>query len=167
MSIGFATSSIDVSGRHHRTSTTIELNDQLPADDSELANQLVRDPYVFDFLDLTDRVAERELEDALVTRMERFLLELGHGFAFVGRQYHFAVDGDDFNIDLLFFNWMQSRFVVIELEIGRFQPEYLGKLGFYVAWAANVQESVPSDGELASALDLDGVGAEVPSDERS
>ena len=57
-----------------------------------------------------------------------------HGFAFVGRQYHFEVDGDDFYIDLLFFNWAQSRFVVIELKIGRFEPEYTGKLGFYVAW---------------------------------
>jgi len=67
-------------------------------------------------------------------RLERFLLELGHGFAFAGRQYHFEVGGDDFYIDLLFFNWTQSRFVVIELKIGRFQPEYVGKLGFYVAW---------------------------------
>ncbi|OAK56241.1 PDDEXK nuclease domain-containing protein [Rhodococcoides kyotonense] len=107
---------------------------QLPAGESELVQQLVRDPYVFDFLDLTDRVAERELEHALVARMERVLLELGHGFAFVGRQYHFEVDGDDFYIDLLFFNWMQSRFVVVELKVGRFQPEYLGKLGFYVSW---------------------------------
>ncbi|PBC39209.1 hypothetical protein CJ179_34615 [Rhodococcus sp. ACS1] len=70
--------------------------DHLPTGDSDLAQQLVRDPYVFDFLDLTDRVAERELEAALMARLERFLLELGHGFAFVGRQYHFDVDGDDF-----------------------------------------------------------------------
>jgi len=108
--------------------------DQLPAPDSDLAQQLVHDPYVFDFLNLTGRIAERELEAALMGRLERFLLELGHGFAFAGRQYHFEVGGDDFYIDLLFFNWTQSRFVVIELKIGRFQPEYVGKLGFYVAW---------------------------------
>ncbi len=108
--------------------------DQLPAGDSELAQQLVRDPYVFDFLNLSDRVAERELETALMDRLQAFLLELGHGFAFVGRQYHFEVDGDDFYIDLLFFNWAQSRFVVVELKFGRFQPEHTGKLGFYVAW---------------------------------
>ncbi|NHU46676.1 PDDEXK nuclease domain-containing protein [Rhodococcus sp. A14] len=108
--------------------------EHLPAGDSDLAQQLVRDPYVFDFLDLTDRVAERELEAALMARLERFLLELGHGFAFVGRQYHFDVNGDDFYIDLLFFNWVQSRFVVVELKIGRFEPEYAGKLGFYVSW---------------------------------
>ena len=107
---------------------------QLPATDSDLAQQLVRDPYVFDFLDLTDRAAERDLETALVAGLQRLLLELGHGFAFVARQYHLEVDGDDFYIDLLFFNWAQSRFVVVELKIGAFQPEYVGKLGFYVAW---------------------------------
>ncbi len=107
---------------------------QLPAADSELAQQLTRDPYVLDFLDLTTPVAERDLETALVDRLQAFLLELGHGFAFVGRQYHFAVDGDDFYIDLLFFHWPQSRFVVVELKVGRFAPEHLGQLGFYVAW---------------------------------
>ena len=61
-------------------------------------------------------------------------LELGHGFAFVDRQHHFTVDGDDFYIDLLFFNWVQSRFVVVELKVGRFQPAYAGQLGFYVSW---------------------------------
>jgi len=108
--------------------------DQLPAADSGLAQQLTRDPYVLDFLDLTAPVAERDLETALVDRLQAFLLELGHGFAFVDRQYHLEVDGDDFYIDLLFFNWAQSRFVVLELKIGRFAPEHLGQLGFYVAW---------------------------------
>ena len=108
--------------------------DQLPAPDSDLAQQLVRDPYVFDFLTLTTRVAERELEDALMGRLQRFLLELGHGFAFVGRQHRFTVDGQDFAIDLLFFNYTQSRFVVVELKVGPFTPAHLGQLGFYVAW---------------------------------
>jgi predicted nuclease of restriction endonuclease-like (RecB) superfamily len=107
---------------------------QLPAKDSELAQQLTRDPYVLDFLELTGPAAERDLEAAVVKRMQAFLLELGHGFAFVGRQYHFTVDGDDFYIDLLFFNWSQSRFVLVELKIGRFAPEHAGQLGFYVAW---------------------------------
>ncbi len=114
---------------------------QLPAADSELAQQLTRDPYVLDFLDLTGQAAERDLEAALTGRLQAFLLELGHGFAFVGRQYHFAVDGDDFYLDLLFFNWAQSRFVVIELKIGPFQPEHAGKLGFYVTWVdANLRQ---------------------------
>lgn len=126
-----------IAGQLHRRIGAAPSNfpDHLPPDDSDLAQQLVRDPYIFDFLDLTERVAERELETALMTRLEKFLLELGHGFAFVGRQYHFVVDGDDFYIDLLFFNWTQSRFVVVELKIGRFEPEYAGKLGFYVSWA--------------------------------
>ncbi|RMB57072.1 PDDEXK nuclease domain-containing protein [Tessaracoccus antarcticus] len=114
---------------------------QLPAADSELAQQLTRDPYVLDFLDLTQPAAERDLEQALMTRLQDFLLELGHGFAFVGRQYHFTVEGDDFYIDLLFFNWAQSRFVVVELKIGNFAPEHLGKLGFYVSWVdANLRD---------------------------
>ncbi len=108
--------------------------DRLPAADTDLAQQMLRDPYVFDFLDLADRVGERELETALMDRLQAFLLELGHGFAFVGRQWHFEVDGDDFYIDLLFFNWAQSRFVVVELKTGTFAPQHAGQLGFYVAW---------------------------------
>ncbi len=107
---------------------------QLPLGDSELAQRLTRDPYVLDFLDLTAPVRERDLENALVQRVQALLLELGHGFAFAGRQYHFEVDGDDFYIDLLFFNWSQNRFVVVELKIGSFEPAHLGQLGFYVAW---------------------------------
>ena len=107
---------------------------QLPAADSELAQQLTRDPYVLDFLDLAGPVAERDLEAALMNRLQDFLLELGHGFAFVGRQYRFEVDGQDFSIDLLFFNFAQSRFVVIELKVGQFEPAYVGQLGFYVSW---------------------------------
>ncbi|MGQ0573446.1 MAG: PDDEXK nuclease domain-containing protein [Pseudonocardia sp.] len=107
---------------------------RLPAADSELAQQFTRDPYVLDFLDLAGPVAERVLESALIDRLQAFLLELGHGFAFVARQYHFEVDGADFFIDLLFFNWAQSRFVVVELKAGRFSPEHVGQLGFYVAW---------------------------------
>jgi len=107
---------------------------QLAADDSELAQQLTRDPYVLDFLDLTGPVRERDLELALVQRIQDLLLELGHGFTFAGRQYHFAVDGEDFYIDLLFFNWAQNPFVVFELKIGRFEPAHVGQLGFYVSW---------------------------------
>jgi len=116
---------------------------------------LVRDPYLFDFLELTERVAERELEAALMARLQAFLLELGHGFAFVGRQYHFEVGDDDFYIDLLFFNWAQSRFVVVELKVGPFQPGYLGQLGFYVAWVddnlRNRERHAPTVGILLCA----------------
>jgi predicted nuclease of restriction endonuclease-like (RecB) superfamily len=101
--------------------------------DSELALQLAKDPYVFDFLDLTAEVRERELEQALMDRIADTLRELGAGFAFVGRQVHFDVDGDDFYVDLLFFHVEQLRYVVIELKTGRFEPAFAGQLGFYIA----------------------------------
>jgi predicted nuclease of restriction endonuclease-like (RecB) superfamily len=106
---------------------------QLPKPDSELAQQVAKDPYVFDFLGLTGEVAERDMEQALMDRIVETLRELGAGFAFVGRQVHFDVGGDDFYLDLLFFHVAQLRYVVVELKTGKFQPEYAGKLGFYVA----------------------------------
>jgi predicted nuclease of restriction endonuclease-like (RecB) superfamily len=105
----------------------------LEPDQSDLARQLTKDPYVLDFLAVDGDAAERELERALVDRIIETLRELGEGFAFVGRQVHFDVDGDDFFVDLLFFHVEQLRYVVIELKTGRFHPEQLGQLGFYVA----------------------------------
>ena len=105
----------------------------LAAPDSELAQQLVRDPYVFDHLALTERAAERELEQALMDRLQDTLLAFGHGMAFVGRQVRFDIDGDELVLDLLLFNVEQLRYVVIELKIGRFDPAYIGQLGTYVA----------------------------------
>jgi len=107
--------------------------DALPTPDSELAQQLVRDPYVFDHLALSGRVAERELEQALMDRLQDTLLAFGHGMAFVGRQVRFDVDGDELVLDLLLFNVEQLRYVVVELKIGRFDPVYVGQLGTYVA----------------------------------
>jgi predicted nuclease of restriction endonuclease-like (RecB) superfamily len=107
--------------------------DVLLAGDSDLAQQLTKDPYVLDFLALDGDTKERHLEQALVDRIIDTLRELGEGFAFVGRQVHFDVDGDDFYVDLLFFHVEQLRYVVIELKTGKFKPEYLGQLGFYVA----------------------------------
>jgi predicted nuclease of restriction endonuclease-like (RecB) superfamily len=101
--------------------------------DSELAQQIAKDPLVLDFLDLSGEVAERELEDSLLDRITDTLRELGPGFAFVGRQVHFEVGGDDFHIDLLFFHVEQLRYVVIELKTGRFKPDHVGQLQFYVA----------------------------------
>lgn len=106
---------------------------QLVAPHSELAQQVAKDPYNFEFLGLSGEVAERDLENALTSRITETLRELGPGFSFVGRQVHFDVDGDDFYVDLLFFHIEQSRYVVIELKTGKFQPEYAGKLNFYVA----------------------------------
>ncbi|MFE4542382.1 YhcG family protein [Arthrobacter sp. NPDC056727] len=105
----------------------------LAAADSELAQQMAKDPYNFEFLGLSGEVAERDLENALTSRITETLQELGPGFSFVGRQVHFDVDGDDYYVDLLFFHIEQLRYVVIELKTGKFQPEYAGKLNFYVA----------------------------------
>lgn len=108
-------------------------NTQLESTDSELAQQLAKDPYVFDFLGLGRGVAERDLEQAIMDRLVDTLRELGEGFAFVDRQKHFDVGGEDFYLDLLFFHTVQLRYVVIELKIGKFVPDYAGQLGFYVA----------------------------------
>lgn len=89
-------------------------------------------PYNLEFLGLGAEVAERQLEDALVAHLQRFLLELGAGFAFVGRQYRLEVGGEEFFADLLFYHLRLRRYVVIELKSGRFKPEYAGQLNFYV-----------------------------------
>jgi predicted nuclease of restriction endonuclease-like (RecB) superfamily len=103
----------------------------LPAPESDLAQQSLKDPYIFDFLTLTEPFQERELETGLVGHLEKFLLELGQGFAFVGRQYRLDVAGEDFYLDLLFYHLRLRAFVVIDLKRGQFKPEYAGKLNFY------------------------------------
>jgi len=103
----------------------------LPAPQSDLAQQTLKDPYIFDFLTLSEPFHERELETHLVRHLEAFLLELGQGFAFVGRQYRLDVGDEDFYVDLLFYHLRLRAFVVIELKKGKFKPEYAGKLNFY------------------------------------
>lgn len=105
----------------------------LPTTNSDIAEETLKDPYVFDFLNLSERAQEKDLEDALVDNIAQFLLELGKGFAFVGRQYRINVGGDDFYIDLLFFHIELQCYVVIELKTREFKPEHAGKLGFYLA----------------------------------
>ena len=106
-------------------------NDRLPETQSNLAQQTLKDPYIFDFLTLTEPFKERELETELLKHLEQFLLELGDGFAFVGRQYHIEVSDQDFYIDLLFYHLELRAYVVIELKKGDFKPEYAGKMNFY------------------------------------
>ncbi len=105
----------------------------LPEVQSDLAHQVLKDPYVFDFLSLGDEAQEREVEKELVHHITKFLLELGAGFSFVGRQYHLEVGDDDFYIDLLFYHLRLRCYVVIELKTGKFKPEYAGQLNFYLA----------------------------------
>lgn len=104
---------------------------RLPATQSDLVQQTLKDPYVFDFLTLSEPFKERELEVELLKHLENFLLELGGGFAFVGRQYAVTVSDQDYYIDLLFYHLKLRAFVVIELKRGDFKPEYAGKMNFY------------------------------------
>ena len=105
---------------------------QLPAPLSDLAQESLKDPYRFDFLGLSHAAQERDIENALVRHVTDFLLELGAGFAFVGRQVLLDVGGDEFFIDLLFYHLKLRCYVVIELKAGKFKPEHLGQLGFYL-----------------------------------
>jgi len=105
----------------------------LPQPQSDLANEIVRDPYNFDFLMLQGKAVERELENGLLTHIRRFLIELGTGFAFVGQQVHVPVDGEDFYIDLLFYHLKLRCYIVIDLKTTRFKPEYIGKMNFYLS----------------------------------
>jgi Uncharacterized conserved protein len=105
----------------------------LPPPQSDLARQLLKDPYTFEFLGLADDIHERELERSLLDHLKQFLVELGTGFAFVGSQYHLEIGGDDFYIDLLFYHLKLRCFVVIDLKTESFQPEFAGKMNFYLA----------------------------------
>ncbi|HBP6211816.1 TPA: DUF1016 domain-containing protein [Pseudomonas aeruginosa] len=107
-------------------------NVSLPKAQSDLARESLKDPYRFDFLGLCDEAQEREIEHALVKHVTEFLLELGAGFAFVGRQVLLDIGGDEFFIDLLFYHLKLRCYVVIELKAGKFKPEHLGQLGFYM-----------------------------------
>ena len=105
----------------------------LDRDDSDQAREITKDPYALQFLAIDGNASERELEQRLVDRILDTMRELGPGFAFVGRQVHFDIDGDDFFVDLLFFHIEQLRYVVIELKTTRFTPADAGQLGFYVS----------------------------------
>jgi len=140
------------SGLHLRAGQAINnFEATLPKPESDLAKQLLRDPYNFDFLMLTAKHNERELEDGLLEHLSKFLLELGAGFAFVGRQYRIEVDGDEYFIDLLFYHLRLHCYVVIELKVDKFKPEYAGKLTFYVS-AVDSQVRSPEDGPTIGIL---------------
>jgi predicted nuclease of restriction endonuclease-like (RecB) superfamily len=104
----------------------------LPAPQSELAQQVLKDPYVFDFFPLGPEARERDLERGLLDHIRHFLLELGVGFAFVGSQYRLEVGGQDYYLDLLFYHLKLRAFIVVDLKIGEFEPEHAGKMGFYL-----------------------------------
>lgn len=106
---------------------------RLASPQSELAVQTMKDPYIFDFIPFKEDMVERDIEQALVKDITKLLLELGTGFAFLGNQYHLNVGGDDFYVDLLFYNLNLRCYIVIELKTGEFKPEYAGQLNFYLS----------------------------------
>jgi len=122
------------SGLYHRKGRAVTNFEQtLPSPQSDLVQQTLKDPYLFEFLTLDNSIRERDLERALVDHIREFLLELGVGFAFVGRQVRLEVEAQDFCIDLLFYHLKLRCFVVIELKTGEFKPEYAGKMNFYLS----------------------------------
>ncbi|HZX30429.1 MAG TPA: PDDEXK nuclease domain-containing protein [Rhodocyclaceae bacterium] len=124
---------------------------QLPAPHSDLARESLKDPYRLDFLGLGDDAQERNIEDAIDQHITRFLIELGAGFAYVGRQVHIEVGGDDFFIDLLFYHLKLRCYVVIELKAGAFKPEHAGQLSFYLS-AVDAQMKAEHDNPTIGLL---------------
>jgi predicted nuclease of restriction endonuclease-like (RecB) superfamily len=122
------------SGLHERQGQAATNFDRsLPAPQSDLAREVLKDPYSFDFLTLAADAAEREIERGLVDHIREFLIELGVGFAFIGQQYRLQVGGEDFVLDLLFYHLKLRCFLVIELKAGPFEPEHAGKMNFYLS----------------------------------
>jgi len=117
---------------------------RMPAEEAAIAKEALKDPYLFDFLGIGDEAQERDVEGALTRHITRFLLELGAGFAFVGRQFRLEVGGEEFFIDLLFYHTRLKCFVVVELKTAAFKPEHAGKLNFYLT-ALDAQVKAPDD----------------------
>jgi predicted nuclease of restriction endonuclease-like (RecB) superfamily len=116
----------------------------LPPPQSDLARELLKDPYIFKPAPLDESATERALEDALLNRLKDFLIELGAGFAFVGNQYRIEVNGDEFFLDLLFYHTRLHCYVVVDLKVVDFEPEFAGKMSFYQAAVDNLVKT-PQD----------------------
>jgi len=123
-----------------------EIADTRISEQSELPFNVFKDPYLLDILGLKDNYLEADLEKAILTELEAFILEFGQGFAFVERQKRMTMDGDDFRLDLLFFHRVLKRLVAVELKLGKFKPEYKGQMEFYLRWLNKYERK---DGENA------------------
>jgi predicted nuclease of restriction endonuclease-like (RecB) superfamily len=140
------------SGLHEREGKALtNFRRALPPPDSDLAEQILKDPYNFDFLTVSKRAHEREIERGLLTHLRDLLLELGRGFAFVGSQVPLEVGDETFYLDLLFYHIRLHRYFVIELKTGKFKPEWAGKLNFYLA-ALNGTMRTPVEGPSIGIL---------------
>ena len=120
---------LDYYGKHGALANNFM--ETLPAPEATEVQAMLKDPYIFDMLTFTDQYNERDVEIGLVKHVEKFLLEMGAGFAFMGRQYPIEVSGDDYYIDILMYNAFLHRYLVVELKDTEFKPEYIGKLNFY------------------------------------
>lgn len=120
---------LDDYGKHGALANNF--TETLSAPEANEVQSMLKDPYIFDMLTFTDQYNERDVEIGLIRHIEKFLIEMGAGFAFMGRQYHIEVSGDDYYIDILMYNTFLHRYLVIELKDSEFKPEYIGKLNFY------------------------------------
>lgn len=148
---------------YERTGNAISnFESKLPEFQSELAKQTIKDPYNFDFLTLRNKYDEKELEDALVEQITSFLLELGTGFSYIGRQVHLKVGDSDFYIDLLFYHVKLHCYVVVELKTEKLKPEFVGQLNFYVTAVNKVMKSKEDNSTIGILIckDKDNVVAE-------
>jgi predicted nuclease of restriction endonuclease-like (RecB) superfamily len=127
--------------RQKLTSKVTNFKSILALPNSELAVDALKDPYIFDFISMREDMNERDIENQLVKKITKFLLELGSGFAFIGNQYHLNVGGEDYYLDLLFYHTKLRCYVVIELKTGKFKPEYAGKLNFYLSAVDDILRS--------------------------
>ena len=142
----------DRSRLHERSGKAITNFDRtLPPAQSDLAREALKDPYTFDFLSLSEEAQERDLERGLVQHIQQFLLELGAGFSFVGRQVRIEVGGDEYSLDLLFYHLRLRCFVVVDLKMKPFEPEFAGKMNFYLS-AVDDQMRHPDDAPTIGLL---------------
>ena len=118
-------------------------------------NMILKDPYILDFLDINDRYLEKDLEDAILRSIEQFIFELGVGFSFIERQKRIIIDGEDFKIDLLFYNRKLKRLIAIDLKIGRFKAEYKGQMELYLKWLSKYEKEEGENEPLGIILCAD------------
>jgi predicted nuclease of restriction endonuclease-like (RecB) superfamily len=137
-------------GRQGKAITNFELT--LPKLQGDLAQETLKNPYNFDFLNMGEEAQERDVEEAMMRHVERVLLELGQGFALVGRQHKISVEGDDYFIDLLFYHTRLHCFVVVDLKGGKFKPEYAGKLNFYCSAVDDLLRTEPDQATIGLIL---------------
>jgi len=150
---------IDLAKQNAATTIKTEVNklyrhdlEELPQDQQVSLDLLRKDPHVLDFLDLSDRYLEKDLEDAILRDIEKFLLELGAGFTFIARQKRIQIDNDDFYIDLLFYNRKLKRLIAIDLKLGNFRHEYKSQMELYLRWLAKYDQESDEQSPLGIIL---------------